>query len=100
MVKSDYDWTVVEPAHVKRWGRALSALTEIVDPLQRLDAARQVREEVERLELDAMTAARAAGRTWSDIGALYGLSKQGAQQRFKRSDPARRGRPRPADPTP
>ena len=92
---------MVEPAHLKRWGRALSALTEIVDPLQRLDAARQVREEVERLELEAMTASRAAGRTWADIGALYGLSKQGAQQRFKRADPAKRGTQRhPVEPTP
>jgi hypothetical protein len=28
--------------------------------------------------------ARAAGVTWIDIGALFGLSKQGAQQRFRR----------------
>jgi hypothetical protein len=28
-------------------------------------------------------AARKAGATWNEIGACYGLSKQGAQQRFR-----------------
>ena len=77
---------MAEPAHVKRLGRALTALTQLEDPLRRLDAARQAREEVEKLELEALRASRAVGRTWAEIGELYGLTKQGAQQRFKRAD--------------
>ena len=30
-----------------------------------------------------MEAARKAGATWIEIGACYGLTKQGAQQRFR-----------------
>ena len=40
--------------------------------------------ELEDLEAATVAAARAAGVTWTEIGALYGLSKQGAQQRFRR----------------
>lgn len=66
--------------------RAIAAIRDLDDPLQRLDATRQAREEVERLELDAVSASRRAGKTWTEIGALYGLTKQGAQQRFRRAD--------------
>lgn len=41
------------------------------------------RERFEALEEAAVREARAAGVTWKEIGALYGLSKQGAQQRFR-----------------
>jgi hypothetical protein len=33
---------------------------------------------------DAVTAARAAGRSWAEIGTVLGISKQAAQQRFGR----------------
>lgn len=81
---------MADPVHVKRFDRALQALREIEDPLDRLNAARSAREELEQLEADSVSAARAAGATWKDVGALYGLSKQGAQQRFrapKQSEP-------------
>ncbi|SEO61672.1 hypothetical protein SAMN05660991_01017 [Trujillonella endophytica] len=42
-----------------------------------------LREEAERLEQKAVEGVRAAGTSWSKIGALYGLTKQGAQQRFR-----------------
>ena len=35
------------------------------------------------LESAQIEAARKAGATWSEIGACYGLTKQGAQQRFR-----------------
>lgn len=70
--------------HPKRLARAVEALRSIDDPIARLDATRAAREELERLERDAVAACRAAGHTWTDIGARYGLSRQGAQQRFRR----------------
>ena len=48
-----------------------------------LATARRQRESAESRELDAVRAARDAGASWSDIGDIYGLTKQGAQQRFK-----------------
>ncbi|MDH2444092.1 hypothetical protein QDR37_09055 [Amnibacterium sp. CER49] len=73
-----------DPA-LRRLSRAVSALRLIADPLARLDAARVAREQMEQLEVEAVQAARHAGVTWKAIGALYGLSKQGAQQRFRSS---------------
>ncbi len=67
----------------KRFERAVDALRAIPDPVVRLDAVRTAREQLEALELDAVRTARHAGATWRSIGALYGLSKQGAQQRFR-----------------
>jgi len=67
----------------KRFDRAADAVNRLADPLQRLDAARRVREHAEALEAAAVQHARHAGVTWKSIGAVYGLSKQGAQQRFR-----------------
>ncbi len=72
-------------AHAKRLARAVEALRAIDDPIDRLDATRSAREELERRERDAVADCRAAGHTWQDIGARYGLSRQGAQQRFRRA---------------
>lgn len=52
--------------------------------LKSLDSARRAREKAELTEYNAVTAAREAGVAWGRIGDLYGLTKQGAQQRFKR----------------
>ncbi len=52
-------------------------------PLEALAAARGEREAAELREQAAVIDARAAGVSWSRIGELYGLTKQGAQQRFK-----------------
>lgn len=91
---------MAEPAYSKRIAKALAALAEVPDPLARLDAIRRVREAVERLEQEAAEAARADGATWKRIGELYGVSKQAAQQRFRRP-PAHAGAgDDPADPTP
>jgi hypothetical protein len=68
--------------------RAVDALRAIPDPMARLDAVRGARERLEDLEVDAVRSARTAGATWKAIGALYGLSKQGAQQRFRGVLPA------------
>jgi hypothetical protein len=66
-----------------RISAALAAHAAADDPLAQLDAARSVREAADELEAAAIRAARKSGATWSAIGALYGLTKQGAQQRFR-----------------
>lgn len=63
---------------------AMDAYQSSVDPLDRLGAARRIREAAERIEDDAADQARAAGHTWAEIGAVFGQTKQGAQQRFQR----------------
>lgn len=63
---------------------ALASLGAGVDPEQALRLARTVRESAESLELELVRAARARKISWSRIGAVYGLTKQGAQQRFRR----------------
>ena len=68
---------------VKRIFAALSAFDAADSPMSRLDAARRLREAAEELETAQVEAARKAGATWLEIGALYGLTKQGAQQRFR-----------------
>jgi hypothetical protein len=75
--------TVASKSPVKRITAALSALDAADGPVSRLEAARQLREAAEDLEAAQVTAARKAGATWIDIGACYGLTKQGAQQRFR-----------------
>ena len=68
---------------VKRISAALGALDAADGPMSRLEAARRLREAAEELEAAQVEAARKAGATWTEIGACYGLTKQGAQQRFR-----------------
>jgi hypothetical protein len=75
--------SVAPRSPVKRILAALSALDAADRPMSRLDAARRLREAAEELEAAQIEAARKAGATWIEIGACYGLTKQGAQQRFR-----------------
>ena len=68
---------------VRRITAALGALQVADGPMTRLEAARLLREAAEELETAQVEAARKAGVTWNEIGACYGLTKQGAQQRFR-----------------
>jgi hypothetical protein len=68
---------------VKRISAALGAFDVADGPMSRLEAARRLREAAEELEAAQVEAARKAGVTWNEIGACYGLTKQGAQQRFR-----------------
>lgn len=76
---------------VKRISAALSALDAADRPMSRLDAARILREAAEELEAAQVEAARKSGATWNEIGDCYGLTKQGAQQRFR--PPRRKAEP-------
>jgi hypothetical protein len=88
--------SVAAKSPVKQIHAALSALAVADRPMTRLDAARRLREAAEELEAAQVEAARKAGATWNEIGACYGLTKQGAQQRFR---PAR-NQAKPATPAP
>lgn len=67
----------------KQLRRSLDAVAEAPDALEAIRAARILREEAEALELATVIEARRQRATWSEIGAVYGTSKQGAQQRFR-----------------
>jgi hypothetical protein len=75
--------TVASKSPVRQITAALSALDAASGPISRLQAARHLREAAEELEAAQVAAARKAGATWTEIGACYGLTKQGAQQRFR-----------------
>jgi hypothetical protein len=75
--------TVASKSPVKRILAALGALDAADEPIGRLRAAQRLREAAEELEAAQIEAARKAGATWNEIGACYGLTKQGAQQRFR-----------------
>jgi hypothetical protein len=74
---------VASKSPAKRILAALGALDAGDGPISRLEAARRLREAAEELEAAQVEAARKAGVTWIEIGACYGLTKQGAQQRFR-----------------
>lgn len=63
--------------------KALRDLGKPTKPLEQLDAARRLREAADVIEQEAVDAARADGRTWTEVAAVYGLSKQAVQQRFR-----------------
>lgn len=85
----------------KRISAALGALDVADGPMSRLEAARRLREAAEELEAAQVEAARKAGATWIEIGACYGLTKQGAQQRFRAArNQAKAAAPAPASEKP
>jgi hypothetical protein len=75
--------SVASKSPAKRILAALGAFDVADGPISRLDAARRLREAADELEAAQVEAARKAGATWIEIGACYGLTKQGAQQRFR-----------------
>ena len=85
---------VASKTPAKRILAALGALDAADGPISRLEAARCLREAAEELEAAQVEAARKAGATWKEIGACYGLTKQGAQQRFRAAHNQARALPR------
>ncbi|WP_181781284.1 hypothetical protein [Pseudonocardia pini] len=67
---------------LKRVQKAIDAFAAAESPLDELAAARELRAAAEEVERTRAAAAREAGVSWTKIGALYGTSKQNAQQRF------------------
>ncbi len=56
--------------------------------LRRLAALAEKRETLESELTRAVLAARRSNRTWSEIGAMLGVSKQAAQRKYGRQVPA------------
>ena len=75
---------------LSRIRNALDSYASASDVLTAVDAARRLREAADDLESAAIGAARRSGVTWAAIGTLYGLTKQGAQQRFRPVEKAER----------
>jgi hypothetical protein len=89
--------TVASKSLLRRITAALGALDIADGPMSRLDAARRLREAAEELEAAQIEAARKAGATWNEIGACYGLTKQGAQQRFRAARHQAQAAPAPSE---
>lgn len=68
---------------------ALEAVESADTVSARVSAGRRLRLAAEQLELDLVQEAREAGVRWGDIGQLYGTTKQGVQQRFRRRGAAK-----------
>jgi len=70
------------PAGLKdAWERAVSS----GDPLDALRGARDLKDELQRLEARLARAALAAGQTWETIGTALGTSRQAAWERLRRA---------------
>jgi hypothetical protein len=67
----------------KKLRQAIDAVQGSPSVLDGLAAARQLREAAEAVELAMVVEARRQRATWTEIGTVYGTSKQGAQQRFR-----------------
>ncbi|GAA5174751.1 hypothetical protein GCM10023321_79310 [Pseudonocardia eucalypti] len=74
---------VAAKGSLKQVRRALEAVESTEGAVDRLAAARRLREAAEQLELAAVAELRDQGGTWAQIGGVYGTTKQGAQQRFR-----------------
>ncbi|MGW0160064.1 DUF3887 domain-containing protein [Mycobacterium sp. NPDC003323] len=68
----------------RQLGRILAAplLDADDDPLDLVRAADEIRDEAEALMSAAVQQARAAGRTWQEVGDVLGVSRQAAFQRY------------------
>lgn len=73
----------------KKLRRAVDAVQDAPNALEALAAARRLRDAADALELQLVVHAREQRATWTEIGAIYGTSKQGAQQRFRGAVTAR-----------
>lgn len=62
---------------------ALIGLQGDAGPERALELVRDLRAAAELLESELISEARDHGLSWARIGAVYGLTKQGAQQRFR-----------------
>jgi hypothetical protein len=67
----------------KQLRRTVDAVESTPTALQALAAARELRLAAEALELSLVVEIRSQRGTWTEIGQVYGTSKQGAQQRFR-----------------
>ena len=67
--------------------QSLQSLDKTGEPLEAVAVARRIREAAEDLERAKVDKAREKGISWREIGSLYEMSKQAAQQRFGGGNP-------------
>lgn len=58
------------------------------DSLRHIAELAQQRDQVDSELIESVRAARAAHRSWSEIGAMLGVSKQAAQRKYGTKTPA------------
>ena len=71
--------------NLERWASTVSAedlVTVDSTELQRVAEVVERRDSLDAELTAAITAARNAGRSWSEIGAMLGVSKQAAQRKY------------------
>lgn len=59
-----------------------------LDPMERFGAIRSARSALDTVEVDAVVAARTAGKSWTEIAVQLGMTRQSARERFLKHDPA------------
>lgn len=62
----------------------LTRATGVADPIEGLAATAELRSELERLEAVLVRRARVQGRTWTEIAAALGVSKQAVHKKHGR----------------
>ncbi|HSM64938.1 MAG TPA: hypothetical protein VK860_01400 [Ilumatobacteraceae bacterium] len=74
-------------AALEQWADRVAPDDLVVADTESLKAIAELaeqRSEVEAAIVDAVRTARAAHRSWSEIGAMLGVSKQAAQRKYSR----------------
>ena len=72
-------------AALERWADRVSTDDLVVadtEPLRTIAELAERRDEVDAALVDAVRSARDAHRSWSEIGAMLGVSKQAAQRKY------------------
>lgn len=72
-------------AALESWAETVQAdelVTADTDALKAIAKLAERRDEVDAALLEAVRSARAAHRSWSEIGAMLGVSKQAAQRKY------------------
>lgn len=72
-------------AALESWAETVQAddlVTADTDALKAIAELAERRDEVDAALLEAVRSARAAHRSWSEIGAMLGVSKQAAQRKY------------------
>ena len=75
------------PSRLQKQTKPGTPVSDLVDCLEAVSDTGQLRQEVEASLVAAVGAARAAGATWTALGAKLGVSRQAAQERYGRTSP-------------
>jgi hypothetical protein len=74
-------------AALEQWADRVAANDLVVadtDALRSIAELAEQRDEVDAALIDAIRSAREADRSWSEIGAMLGVSKQAAQRKYSK----------------